>query len=275
MFISSDFQFSQNNLQDFLDCPKRFQLRYLDNLAWPAQQSEPAIELEELMMMGNRFHQMGHQYFIGVEPATIEASVTDPILLFWWNNFIKEFPKPYPTKNLPEFMLQAPFHGFRLAAKYDLITIDADGNATIYDWKTNRKVPRQEWIIQRAQSIVYPLLLSLAGQSINQGNPIDPSQITMHYWFAGYPKDAISISYNAQRQNINIERLQQTIDQILEFCDTGFPLTNEIRSCLYCKYRSYCSRGDKAGKVEDEFDALDLSDSLDSFDLDQIKEIPW
>mgnify|MGYP007064289961 CR=1 FL=1 len=40
MPLPVDFQFSQNNLQDYLDCARRFELRALRRLAWPAAQSE-------------------------------------------------------------------------------------------------------------------------------------------------------------------------------------------------------------------------------------------
>ncbi len=36
MALPSDFQFSQSSLQDYVDCPWRFYLRYIRQLAWPA-----------------------------------------------------------------------------------------------------------------------------------------------------------------------------------------------------------------------------------------------
>jgi hypothetical protein len=42
-----DFQFSQGSLQDYVDCRRRFQLRYLDQLAWPAVEAEPLLEHEQ------------------------------------------------------------------------------------------------------------------------------------------------------------------------------------------------------------------------------------
>ena len=44
--LPEGFRFSQSSLQDYVDCRRRFQLRYLQNLAWPALQSEPALENE-------------------------------------------------------------------------------------------------------------------------------------------------------------------------------------------------------------------------------------
>ena len=40
------FDFSQASLQDYIDCARRFQLRYLQQLHWPAPQAEPIRENE-------------------------------------------------------------------------------------------------------------------------------------------------------------------------------------------------------------------------------------
>ena len=36
---------SQSSLQDYVDCARRFQLRYLDRLSYPAIESEPAARV--------------------------------------------------------------------------------------------------------------------------------------------------------------------------------------------------------------------------------------
>ena len=44
MRLKPGFHFSQNNLQDFVDCPRRFELLHVLHLPWPAIQSEPVLE---------------------------------------------------------------------------------------------------------------------------------------------------------------------------------------------------------------------------------------
>src|SRR6266498_3834473 len=53
-------------------------------------------------------------------------------------------------------------------AKYDLITVQ-NGKAIIYDWKTYRKRPRNEWLAARMQTRVYQALLVNAGAHLNHG----------------------------------------------------------------------------------------------------------
>ena len=53
MSLPTNFQFSPSSLQDFNDCPRRFQLKYLENLSWPAPSAEPALEYEEYLQLCN------------------------------------------------------------------------------------------------------------------------------------------------------------------------------------------------------------------------------
>jgi hypothetical protein len=59
MAINPEFQFSQSSLQDYVECSRRFELRYIERLRWPALQSEPVLEQERHMQQGQRFHQDG------------------------------------------------------------------------------------------------------------------------------------------------------------------------------------------------------------------------
>jgi hypothetical protein len=46
---------SQSSLQDYNDCPRRFELRYLQQLAYPAIETEPALENEKHQRKANIF----------------------------------------------------------------------------------------------------------------------------------------------------------------------------------------------------------------------------
>ncbi|NCT22292.1 PD-(D/E)XK nuclease family protein, partial [bacterium] len=63
--IQSPFTFSQSSLQDYADCPRRFQLRYIEQLAWPAVETEPALENERRQQEGLLFHRLAQQHLIG------------------------------------------------------------------------------------------------------------------------------------------------------------------------------------------------------------------
>ena len=56
--LDPEFEFSQGSLQDYVDCQRRFQLRYVERQAWPAVEAEPFLEREEHSEQGRRFHRL-------------------------------------------------------------------------------------------------------------------------------------------------------------------------------------------------------------------------
>jgi hypothetical protein len=54
MTLPYSFHFTQSSLQDYLDCPRRFQLRYVLDQPWPAVESEPRFYRTDTIGMINR-----------------------------------------------------------------------------------------------------------------------------------------------------------------------------------------------------------------------------
>src|SRR5258708_40058948 len=135
---------SQSSLQDYVDCARRFQLRYIDRLSYPAIESEPTLENEKHQQEGEYFHRLAQQYLIGIPAEQISKLANTPNLQRWWENFLtsKDFQSFTNFGSLlPEATLSAPLGNFRLLAKYDLTAIE-NSKVTIYDWKTYRKRQR-------------------------------------------------------------------------------------------------------------------------------------
>ena len=59
--LRADFQFSQASLQDYVECARRFQLRYVERVAWPAPQAQPIFEYEQRLERGQVFHRLVQQ----------------------------------------------------------------------------------------------------------------------------------------------------------------------------------------------------------------------
>src|SRR5512145_2208530 len=177
---------SQSSLQDYMDCARRFKLRYLDRLSYPAAETEPTLENEKHLQEGEYFHRLIQQHLIGIPAEQITKFANTANLQRWWENFqnSKDLTGLYP-----EATLSAPLGKYRLLAKYDLIAVQ-DEKAVIYDWKTYRKRPRNEWLTARMQTRVYQALLVKAGMHLNNGKPFEPEQIEMIYWFADLPEES-------------------------------------------------------------------------------------
>ena len=267
-----------------MDCAQRFKLRYLDRLSYPAAETEPTRENEKHQQEGEYFHRLLQQYFIGIPAEQIAKFANTGNLQRWWENFqndkdlsgLREATKRGKedrdlTGLFPEATLSAPLGGHRLLAKYDLIAIQ-NGKAIIYDWKTYRKRPRNEWLAARMQTRVYRVLLVQAGAHLNNGQPFEPEQIEMIYWFADFPEEPARLPYTSAQ----FQRDRDTLLKLSEEVATAssYPLTEDWQKCLFCTYRSYCERGIRAGDVE-QAEAEREAEELFDVNFEQIGEIAF
>ena len=111
MNLPDDFQFSQGSLQDFVDCRRRFYLRCLLRLRWPAVQSEPMLEHERYLQQGSDFHRLAQQALVGLPVERLSASLVGEDLSHWWENFLDFLPGLTGGTSLeiyPEISLTAP-----------------------------------------------------------------------------------------------------------------------------------------------------------------------
>lgn len=285
MRLPDTFQFSQAGLQDFVDCPMRFYLRYVRQVAWPAAEAEPIAEHERRMALGQTFHRMVQQHLVGIPQERLTPMATDPDLERWWRNYciyrpVDTLPVPVgseeggPAFRYPENTLTTAIAGRRLIAKYDLIVVRPGKHATIFDWKTSPRRTQASTLKSRLQTCVYRYLLIRAGAYLNGGQPFAPEQIAMIYWFAEHPESPVHLPYDPAQFRDDESYLTGLIERIKAMPDEEFIRAAEEKRCQYCRYRSYCERGGEAGRVadvEEEFETEELS--LLDFDFEQIAEI--
>ncbi len=279
MQLPRDFHFSQYNLQDYVDCPRRFELRHLRKLEWPAVQSAPVLEQELRMERGTQFHRLVQQWAAGIPAEKLEQRISDPYLRDWWETFLREQPlQPFPGKVQAEVTLTAPFMGYRLLAKMDILITKPGKAFTIFDWKTSDKRPRSAVLRAKVQSRLYPMMAVLAGAQLNQRQPWLAEQVSMHYWFVQHPADPEVIEYNDTRYHSDHSHLEGLVEEILwNAQDDTFQMTKDIQQCKFCPYRSFCERGIEAGDLAEMEAAQELSidESILNLDLEQIGEIAF
>ncbi len=267
--LPAGFTFSQSSLQDYADCPRRFELRYLRQLQWPAVESEPALENERRQQEGQLFHRLIQQHLIGIPEEHLTRLASTPDLRRWWENYRAHPLSLDGYAKYTELTLSAPLADFRLLAKYDLIAIRPGDQALIYDWKTYARRPRNEWMAARLQTRVYRALLVRAGTRLNGGAPILPQQVEMIYWYADYPAEPARFAYTAAQYERDWAGLEKLAAEIASSVD--FPPTDDEKRCAFCAYRSYCERGDRAG----ESDEVESELSEPELNLEQIQEIAF
>jgi CRISPR/Cas system-associated exonuclease Cas4 (RecB family) len=271
---------SQSSLQDYNDCPRRFELRYIQHLAYPAIESEPALENEKHQQEGEYFHRLVQQHLIGIPAEQVGKLANTDNLRRWWENYLNApdlqgLAQRPTSKDLgglySEATLSAPLGKFRLVAKYDLIAINKD-QALIFDWKTYRKRPRNEFLHIRWQTRVYRALLIQAGAHLNGGKFFIPEHIEMVYWFADFPTEPARFVYKADQYKRDWDELIKIADEIASASD--FPKTDDVSKCSYCPYRSYCDRGIRAGDAADA-ELETAAEELFDINFEQIGEIAF
>lgn len=272
--LPQEFVFSQSSLQDFVDCARRFELRYLLRQRWPAQEVDDMLTFERRMEQGQDFHRLVQQHLLGIPAETLLSRTHDADLRRWFEAYLVNGLDNLPEQRYPERTLSVGFGNYLLMAKFDLLAIDAE-RAVIVDWKTSRKLPRREWLSKRLQTVVYRYVLATGGAVYNNGQAIAPEQIEMHYWYADHAGKTFSLPYDAAQYKADRRFLHGLLRDIEERDE--FALTPDSTRCRFCAYRSLCDRGREAGSLAEwdaaDYDEGDLSDF--SIDLDQIAEIEF
>ncbi len=274
MNLPEDFIFSQSSLQDYVECARRFELKYIERLRWPAPEVDDMLEFERRQEQGQLLHQLIHQHLVGIPAANLRSRIDDADVQRWFEAYLQTGLDDVPDTRYPERTLTMPLGNYLLLAKFDLVAVEPGERALIIDWKTSRRLPRTEWLAKRMQTRVYRYVLAAGGEHLNNGQPIPPEQVTMVYWFAEHEGATRHLDYDRAQFETDHADLTALVKEIATRKD--FPLTLDESRCRFCNYRSLCNRGETAGPLADWDADLETAD-LDDFqiDFDQIAEIEF
>ncbi len=282
MKLPVNFQFSQGSLQAYVDCPRLFQLRYIERLAWPAPEVEPALENERYMQLGSDFHRLLQQYFVGLPKEQLaERAAHNERLAQWWQHYHQYGPNFTDYTQHNEITLAGRVADSRIIAKYDLLAVNTSDSADdhrvlIYDWKTSRQQPKREWQEQKLQTRVYPFLIVQAGAFLNHGRPLEPEQVEMVYWYSNFPTAPMKFEYDVEKFAADEAYLAGLIAEINALGEAEAPKTENEKRCKFCVYRSLCNRGVVAGTLDELENDLDETDGFDfELNLEQVAEIAF
>jgi hypothetical protein len=266
----TDFQFSPSNLQDYLDCRRRFQLKYIYKVSWPAIQAEPLHNVEESLEIGIKFHHLTHQFSFGIEFTKLNPTNSYSQLTDYWTQFLdssQEGGLLHPVwqpdvQRYPEVTLFTYIAEALLVSKLDLIAIFPGSIIQIYDWKTNRKPPTRKWLTERLQTKLYPYILVQAGLSLNNGKPIIPEQVEFIYWYPSAPSSPHRFPYNQSKYDEDQAFIFSLLEEISHLHEDEFHLTQNEQLCVFCVFRSLCERGIHAGSLDHMEQYSDLNEDI-------------
>lgn len=241
--IPQAFNYSQSSLTAFDQCRRRFLLRYVRRMEWPAPLTEKLGEWEQAISRGLLFHQLVLQESLGLDVVELVRKSEDPLLSDWWRNWQAQPPMMPTGEIFSETMLSVPFGAHRLVAKFDRVVIAEGGRAWILDWKTGRSKPEQSAYAGSLQTLVYRYVLAEAGAVLNGGIGIEPEDISLVYWHAQYPQALQPIGYSAAEHEAARVRLERIVNKIESLADeAAFAKTEDLDQCRRCEFHTYCDR---------------------------------
>lgn len=235
--MDQQFVFSRHRLSDFLACQRRFQLRYIKQLAWPAAPIEDHAAAAR--QLGEQFHRLLHHHFLGLAPG--EEIKRQPTLRRWWEIFQQEGPAIPLGERYPELGLTAPIGRHLLTGRFDLLVM-SDEAAHLFDWKTEAR-PRSEAALREdLQTRLYLALITEGAPAL--GRPLEPERVSLTYWYVNDPARSVTITYNQAAHQRAWDWLESVTAQIMELAagDQRLPLTDDWQECARCLYQVYCGR---------------------------------
>lgn len=244
---------SRAKLVDFLTCQRRFQLRHLQQLVWPAERlNEPN---QAALERGQAFHQLVERHYLGLETPESILNLLDADVRRWWFAFLSHGPKHPPHQSLlAEMSLTVTIAAQTLLGRFDLIAIDKNTSphVHIYDWKTGK--PRSAEDLRTDWQTRLYLLLVVAGRDALGLPHLQPEEVAITYWYARQPAQAITLRYDAAMHGRDLADLTAIIHQInnqlAEPPTAVWPLTDNLEACTTCRYKNYCGRFDVPELVE-------------------------
>ncbi len=265
--MTAPLQLSQSALSSFARCPRRFYLRFVRRLEWPAPLTGSEQDWERSLRRGEELHLFIQQAALGMDVDALVRAAGDEQLARWWDSVV-ESPPPQPEGvTYTEIELMAPLGitvgAHRLVARFDrLIVVDAEAGPRIQivDWKTGK--PQQASRLERSwQTTVYRFVAVEASvQLTTSGNQVPPADIVFTYWQADAPETPLTFAYDDAVHEAGRERITTAVGDIerrLVAGEDGFERTTDLEACWHCPYRSYCERGRESPPgldVDDDFE---------------------
>ncbi len=232
---------SQTQLNLLSECPRKFQHTYLEQLAIA---SDP--DYQEKRRLGEQFHQLMQQYYLGLSVAPLLAA--DPLLSDRFAAFIQSEPALLPTATDKVYQSECSrsleLEGYLLTVVYDLLVCGPE-TAQILDWKTYAKPQQLSPLQNNWQSRLYPFVLA-------ETSSYRPEQISMTYWFfqataAGEPQK-LHIPYTKalhDQTHAELRRLLPQLNAWLTQYNQGVDLPQVplgSRHCATCSFAIRCDR---------------------------------
>lgn len=257
---------SATSLQDFLDCRRRFQLKYIDQISWPQPLNAVNIKQLEAMTRGREFHQLMQQHFLGIPDEKLLKSIDDNTLKTWFINTINsEICKIDQAENLTEYRLSTYISDTLVTGIIDLVIIQPESSLKIIDWKTGLAKPNPQFYVSRIQTRLYPLLIAqspLFHAHLTYKRSFD--KIEFIYWFTHFPQLPIINQYSPEKFDLDKVLLAELVNTIQNTHVDEMKMTTNLNTCRTCHFQVFCGRS-SSESAQDLFDLDEIDNELPQF----------
>jgi len=178
-----------------------------------------------------------------------------------WLQLLRAFlPLTLDRSFYPELSLRQNRPDYQLQANFDLLVVDADGRAAVYDWKTESRPLNRQRLLASAQTRVYRYMLCAAGGAYSPLGAFKPEQVEMVYWNPLYPRKQTRLPYSDDEFRRDERDLAGIIGEILTTPSEGLIATTDLNTCAHCEYQMICH-----GRHSDQVDHPDELEAENDF----------
>ena len=237
-FDIDEFEFSQNSLNTFKSCPKKFGYKYIDKISWKNDEDE---EYYESLETGRDFHLVCERYFSGIPCGNLKEKKEYKNFSKWLERIKKLIPMEKNTEYKTEYGLVTTIRGVRVKVKYDLAIIkEEDGKLKfdIWDWKTENQQIDFNKVNERMQTILYLYTAYKVLPKI-YGYEIENIELRMLYYQPDFNSPPVVINYNSERFKSDEKKIEYIIEEIKKSDFSGY----NIKSCKWCEFKNICGNG--------------------------------
>lgn len=243
-------------LTTYRSCRLRYKFRYMDGLYWSKLWGSTPDERRALER-GQDFHLMARRMYLGLDPALpSEDSIVErhDELRSWLRLLGAYVPQTLDRSFYPELSLRLNRPEYQLQANFDLLVVDPDGRAVIYDWKTESRPLNRQRLLAAAQTRIYRYMLCAAGGAYSPLGLFRPDQVEMVYWNPLYPRKQERLPYSDDEYHRDQRDLGERIGEILATPADGLMATTDLKTCAHCEYQMICHgrHTERVDSLEDE-----------------------
>lgn len=243
---------SQSQIQDFQQCPRRYYLRQVQQLTWPASDGAKASRLEQTAARGEVFHRFVHQLIQGIPAEDLLRQTDCPEVRQWMENFLSFAPLPKDAVLYSEMELSAIHAQVLWIGKFDGIAVQKN-RLTIFDWKTSAHPAARGNYLSSPQTRLYRYLAQRCSARLS-GIEIAPENIEMVYWFPSQPAAALHLPYDEASLKQDEAFLGACAAELSQSEEAAYPQSVRQEFCTSCSYFSFCHR-DLAAAMNSEPEA--------------------